>query len=175
MMRTVSKLWRSEGHGRLRSEHGQALVEFSLVLILFLTLIFGIFDSVRLLQSWMTVQHAAREGARYAITGQVLCAGYTSGDHRADCITQKSKVATTGIPGGGEDGSSVTVSFKYWDYPLYAGTGTANNPGTPCDAIEVQVAYTHQMTTPILKAILPGGVSLAGRQRMVNEPFGPCS
>jgi Flp pilus assembly protein TadG len=159
----------------LSRERGQALVEFSLVAILFFTLIFGIFDGVRLLQSWMTVQHAAREGARYAITGQVLCAGYESGNHREDCITKKSKTATTGIPGGGETGSSVSVSFKYWDYPAYAGTGTANSPGAPCDAVEVQVAYTHQMTTPIIKALIPGGVSLVGRQRMVNEPFGPCS
>jgi Flp pilus assembly protein TadG len=158
-------------------ERGQALVEFSLVSIVFFLLLFGIFDTVLLLQSWVTVQHAAREAARYAITGQVTCPGHTgSGDHRDACIVAKAKEGTTGLVGGGEDASDsvVSVSTIYWDYPNYSGNGTAG-AGEQCDTIEVTVHYRHHMATPLIKALIPGGVELTGKQRMTNEPFGTCS
>lgn len=160
-----------------KGERAQALVEFSLVSIVFFMLLFGIFDSILLLQSWVTVQHAAREAARYAVTGQINCTAYSgSGDHRDECIVSKAKAATTGLVGGGEDASDadVAVSFKSWDYPDYT-TETDNSSGDQCDSIEVSVHYRHQMVTPIIKALLPSGVELTGKQRMTNEPFGPCT
>ena len=71
-------------------------------------------------------------------------------------------------------GSNVTVTMKYWDYPNYSGSGTTGS-GVQCDAIEVRVAYTHRFAVPFFQLIAPSGVSIAGSQRMVNEPFGPCS
>jgi Flp pilus assembly protein TadG len=159
-----------------KGERAQALVEFSLVSIVFFLLLFGIFDSILLLQSWVTVQHAAREAARYAVTGQITCPGYTSaGDHRDACITEKAKEGTTGLVGGGEDASDdvVSVSTTYWSHPSYSGNGTPG-AGEQCDAVEVAVHYRHHMATPIIKALIPGGVELTGKQRMTNEPFGPC-
>lgn len=160
-----------------KGERAQALVEFSLVSIVFFLLLFGIFDSVLMLQSWVTVQHAAREAARYAITGQITCTGHTgSGDHRAVCIVEKAKDATTGLVGGGEGASDsiVAVTTTHWDYPSYSGSGTSG-AGDQCDAVEVTVRYRHNLATPLLRAIIPGGVELTGKQRMTNEPFGPCS
>jgi Flp pilus assembly protein TadG len=59
--------------GKLRRggvrERGQALVEFTLVVLVFLLFVFGILDTARLFESWSNVQHAAREGARYGVTG----------------------------------------------------------------------------------------------------------
>jgi Flp pilus assembly protein TadG len=155
-----------------RRERGQAIVEFAFVSIAFFFLVFGIIDFARLFQSWVTVQHAAREGARYAVTGQVACTGYS--DDRPACIIQKAKKATSGLNGGGISGTGITVSTKYWDYPAYAGSGTTG-AGSQCDAVEVEVAYTHTFVLPVLQVIAPSGVSIAGKQRMVNEPFGPCS
>ena len=160
--------------GRWRSERAQALVEFALISIVFFMLVFSIFDLARLFQSWVTVQHAARESARYAITGQVLCEGYTTGDHRDDCITQAAKTATTGVPDGGPGSTAVNVSTKYWDYPTYSGVGSSG-AGEPCDQVEVRVTYQHHFVTPIMAAIISSGVPLAGIQRMTNEPFGSCS
>ncbi len=171
----MPRLFRRSKRADGRSERGQALVEFSLVAILLFMFLFGIFDFVRLFQSWVTVQHAAREGARYAITGQVACTGITNS--RTGCIVQKAKTATLGLTGGGKDGTAVAVSYESWPYS----TGTwpdppvLNSAGVQCDAIEVKVNYTHQFVTPIIKAIVPAGVHVLGRQRMVNEPFGPCT
>jgi Flp pilus assembly protein TadG len=157
-----------------RGQQGQALVEFALISIVFFLFIFGIFDMTRLLQSWNAVQHSARESARYAITGQQVCSDYPSGNNRGNCIVAKAKRATTGIPGGGEDSDDVSVAYRYWDYPLFAGAGTTG-AGVACDQVEVAVTYRHRFATPLISAILPDGVEITGRQRMTNEPFGTCS
>ncbi|HEC24337.1 MAG TPA: DUF11 domain-containing protein, partial [Chloroflexi bacterium] len=48
----------------------QALVEFSLTILAFLLLFVLIIEVARILQAYITVQHAARMGARYATAGQ---------------------------------------------------------------------------------------------------------
>jgi Flp pilus assembly protein TadG len=160
-----------------KGERAQALVEFALVSIVFFLLLFGLFDTVLMLQSWVTVQHASREAARYAVTGQITCTGHmNAGDHRDVCIVQKAKEGTTGLDRGGPSASDtdVAVSTTYWDYPAYSGSGSSG-AGAQCDSVEVTVVYKYNMATPILQAIIPGGVTLTGKQRMTNEPFGPCT
>lgn len=166
--------------GVRRGEKGQVLVEFALVSLIFFMLVFAILDFARLFESWVAVQHASRAGARYAVTGQVICDGYT--DNRKACIVLKAKGGTTGLTGGGESGADVSVTCSSWQYPTYAdppatasGCSTAVSTGDQCDAIEVKVSYTHHFVTPILEGLLPSGVPLIGRQRMINEPFGPCT
>jgi Flp pilus assembly protein TadG len=58
---------RSRGHRRGR---GQALVEFALVIPLFLLLLVGLFDLGRAVFAYNTLTNAAREGARTAIVNQ---------------------------------------------------------------------------------------------------------
>jgi Flp pilus assembly protein TadG len=159
--------------GGRKKERGQVLVEFGIVAVVFFLFLFGIFDAARLFQSWITVQHAAREGARYGITGRSDCDGPT--DTRAACIEWTAKNATTGLNGGGELGADITVAYRAWDYSTYSGAGTVAQLGKPCDQIEVSVSYTHHFVTPLLQAIVPGGVAVTGSQRMTNEPFGACT
>jgi hypothetical protein len=49
---------------------GQSLVEFALILPILLLLILGIIEGARIIWAYITVQNAAREAARYAVTGQ---------------------------------------------------------------------------------------------------------
>lgn len=51
------------------SNRGQTLAEFAISLPILLLLLFGILEFGRLFQSWVTIQNAARQAARYAITG----------------------------------------------------------------------------------------------------------
>jgi Flp pilus assembly protein TadG len=51
----------------IRSERGQALVEFAFVLPVLLLLILGLFDVARAVEQENTLAFAAREGTRYAI------------------------------------------------------------------------------------------------------------
>jgi Flp pilus assembly protein TadG len=48
-------------------QRGSTIVEFSLVLIVFLIFLLGIFDFSRLLYTWSVTNEATRAGARYAV------------------------------------------------------------------------------------------------------------
>jgi hypothetical protein len=177
---------------RLRTarETGQSLVEFAVVVTAFLLFIMGILDCARLFESWTAVQHASREGARFAITGRATCTvnGTVYSVSREDCIVKTVKNSTTGMLGGGPNGSSVSIECQSWNYSS-GGYTARNDPtsncgndssgnksaGDQCDAVEVKVTYTHKFISPYLSALVPGGVPVVGRQRMINEPFGPCS
>jgi Flp pilus assembly protein TadG len=172
---------------KTRGERGQVLVEFTLVVVVFLLFIFGILDCARHFQSWSAVQHSAREGARYGITGRTTCTfGVTTYSTRTECIERSAKNATTGMLNGGVNGSGVAVACQSWTYISgYAnasgsgacqGTtaGSAGYIGGQCDAEEVKVTYSHKFITPLLQFAAPSGIDLVGRQRMINEPFGPC-
>ena len=47
-------------------QRGASVLEFALVLLLFLTFLLGLLDFSRLLYTWHAAQEAARAGARYA-------------------------------------------------------------------------------------------------------------
>ncbi len=56
----------------LKSEEGSEIVEFGLVIIPLLAFIFLILDIAWVLFAQSTLQHAAREGVRFAVTSQTL-------------------------------------------------------------------------------------------------------
>ncbi|HEU0072565.1 MAG TPA: TadE family protein [Dehalococcoidia bacterium] len=161
-------------------ERGQALVEFGIVAVAFLFLSFGVFDLARLFQSWVTVQHASREAARYAITGRATCDGSSGRDN---CIVWVAKDATDSLSRGGADGGApdLEVETKAWDYDCDS-SGDCDWPdpavdpatGKECDQIEVTVRYKHKFTLPVLSAMAPNGVEVVGRQRMTMEPYDSC-
>lgn len=160
--------------GKHRGERAQTTVEFALVSVVFFLIIFGIIDTARLLQSWVSLQHATREGARYAITGRIDCSGSTG---RAPCIVWTTKYGTIGLAGGGPNASDsvVAVTTKAADFDGSTwGAWQNNKVGKGCDQVEVKVTYTHKFITPMVQALLPGGVPLTGSQIMTNEPFDSC-
>ncbi|HIQ01886.1 MAG TPA: hypothetical protein EYH30_07120, partial [Anaerolineales bacterium] len=55
---------------RRKGRLGQTLVEFALILPVLLLLLFGIIEFGAAFHAWLTLEHAAREAARYAATGQ---------------------------------------------------------------------------------------------------------
>ena len=57
----------SEQHNRgLRGQRGSAIVEFTLVALMFFALVFGLVEFGRALFAYSTIASAAREGVRYA-------------------------------------------------------------------------------------------------------------
>lgn len=50
-----------------RDSGGQSLIEFALILPVFLTIVLGMFDAARAVWQVNTLAYAAREGSRYAI------------------------------------------------------------------------------------------------------------
>lgn len=56
--------------GRSRRQRGASVVEFAIVAPLLFFLLFGMIDLCVLFWVNLTMQHAVREGARYAVTGR---------------------------------------------------------------------------------------------------------
>ena len=66
-----------------RAQYGAVVIEFALVLLMFLAFLFGIIEASRMLYAWNAATQAARVGARYA----VVCADGT--DTYKDAVLQR--------------------------------------------------------------------------------------
>lgn len=150
---------------RRQGERGQTLVEFALIAPLFFMMIFGIMEGATMFHTWEAVQHSAELGSRYAVTGRDSCP--SGGAGRLGCITSEARVGISHLP----NGPSSTVSVRSWDYPTYAGPN--GDAGKACDAVEVRVDYAYPMRFPIVQAVI-SNITLTGRSRVLNEPFGKC-
>jgi hypothetical protein len=152
-----------------RRERGQALAEFALLAPLLVVLVFGIVDVARAYNAWVTVQGAAREGARYGVTGRSDCD--MASPSRLACIQDTAREHTRPLSTNDAD---VAVTVRSWGYPEYGGSAAEGDPGDQCDQLEVEVSFEFEPATPIISTFA-NGVTMTARERMVNEPFGPCA
>ena len=107
---------------RLRdTEAGQTLVEFTLVLPLFLCLLFAMVDFGRGFYGWLVVTNAAREGARSAAvqspaaTVDAAVWGSFCNPYPGNCALDNTKVAISksGVQGARGTTTSVTVTYTF--------------------------------------------------------------
>ncbi len=111
---------------KANGERGQSLVEFCLIIPIFLLLVFAIVDFGMGLYSWITVTNAAREGARLATVG---------GNH--DAI--EARVRDTA---GNLDNENLTVDIEN----CVSGCATTGDPG---ESVSVTVDYEYHLITPL--------------------------
>ena len=100
-----------------KGEKGQAIVEFALLVPIFLLLVFTIVDFGMGFYSWITVTNAAREGARL---GAVLATEQQIEDRVYESVSlpdEATKMIVTVTNAEGVPGESVTVKVDY-DYDL---------------------------------------------------------
>ncbi|NJN95911.1 MAG: hypothetical protein HC875_18285 [Anaerolineales bacterium] len=74
-----------------KQEKAQGLVEFALILPVLLLLLLGIIEGARVIWSYITVQTAVREAARYAISGKP----YASDNYSTACLTPQGDTNAT--------------------------------------------------------------------------------
>jgi Flp pilus assembly protein TadG len=105
---------------REKGEKGQAIVEFALLVPIFLILLFAIVDFGMGFYSWITVTNSAREGARLgavqATEQQIIDRVHDA----SDLINEDTKMivtVTNSADTGGQPGESVVVQVDY-DYDL---------------------------------------------------------
>lgn len=158
----------SEPPHNKQDEKGQALVEFAFVGLAFLLVIFAIIEGGRLFESWVTVQHASREAARWGVTGQDTCPEATN--DRIACIEARAFEALGTL----KDPGTAQITVANYEFPDYLDPATLNDAGGACDLLEVRIEYDHQVVVPLIDAITGSTISLSTDQRMVNEPFGAC-
>lgn len=110
-----------------RAERGQALLEFALVAPLVLFFLLAIVDFGIAIDRHIVLDHAAREGARYAsVGGHALSNGGTAAtcaQIKAEAVAQAQEVVSAGAVGvtydevngapGIQPGDNVTVTLDY--------------------------------------------------------------
>lgn len=106
-----------------RNERGQALVEFSLVSIVFFLLVFGMVDVGRAVWNYNTLAHATREGARYAIVHGSASADPSGpgGDYYIAPNTDTRVTQQVETFGGGLNPSQLTVETEWPDGSNFSG------------------------------------------------------
>ncbi|MEZ4589962.1 MAG: pilus assembly protein [Chloroflexota bacterium] len=173
---------------RFNDSPGQALVEFALIITVLLMMIFLIIESARILWAWNTVQNAAREGARYAITGQSeapLCPvdfglpKFVSGDRdvcddlRVASVIERAHTALSGLPLN-ED-STIFEDDQYYNIEVWgvdqSGQLQYDFAGIPSNPVVVRVTYRVPIITPFFVPILPS-IPVVGQETLNNETFG---
>ncbi len=100
-----------------KSIRGQSMVEFALLLPVFLMLVMGVIDIARAYSVLQVVTNAAREGARVAIipttapaTVTATVNAYLAAGGQAGCATAGANLGTAGAAGAN---TTVTVSCNF--------------------------------------------------------------
>ena len=139
-----------------KADSGQSLVEFALVLPLLLLVFMGISEFGRFYYTRLTLQHAVREAARYAITGQQMADPETG-----EPIGRVSSIAQV-----------VLENARTLDVDLDGFSVSPADGGGPEDIVRVRVTFNYDFRMPLIKELLPEhGVSLSYETAMRNEPF----
>jgi len=124
------------------NKRGQSMVEFVLVLPVFLILLLGMIEFGLIFNAYITINNAAREGAR---VGSV---GGTDGEIEA----------MVNDVGSNLELANLSVAIQ-------PGQGIRSRG----DALEVVVTYQYDMITPFISNLLGGNVNLEGRTVMRVE------
>lgn len=144
---------------------GQALVEFALVIPVFLLLLFGIIDLGRYVYTANGLNQAAREAARIgSVSLRPECAG-----NRDSCIRQVARSRVPGIVGtitfpAAANGEAVTAG-RYGCFRLGSGGGTPTNVGVDScrsgDLLRVRLENQFSLATPLIAQFI-GNLTIGG-------------
>ena len=112
----------------MKSEKGQSLVEFALILPFLILLLFGIVDFARAFHAYLTLDHTGREVARLMSIGS-----------EADVIDQKITSTTIGL-----DTSNNKLKIEYPNGKTNLASGTE---------AKVILTYTFSFITPLVSVL----------------------
>jgi hypothetical protein len=147
-------------HGR-----GQSLVEFALILPIFLMLLFGLFDLGRAVYAWSTINNAAREAGRQLIVDQtyVMSSGQPIYTHARTVAIQHSVALNI-------QNNQVVIDFRDPDTLETPDTCEIPDPSAirlGCIAV-VEIHYTFTPATPVIGQLI-GSFTLNGESRFPVE------
>jgi Flp pilus assembly protein TadG len=121
-----------------KRERAQSLVEFCLIIPVFLILVFGVIDFGMGLRAYITVAQATREGARFAAIGNPAGTFVSGGSGECNGSTTTTTVGRVCSTLGGLPLTNIsTVGVTY---------PSGNSPGNP---VHVAVSYSYKYITPL--------------------------
>lgn len=155
-------------------EQGESIVEYALVVILFLTLIFGIVGFGHALYTYQFVNHAAKEATRWAAVNGSTCSNDSSCNgvwpmfHNTPADEQSVKDLVTHLVPPGIDSTKVTtIACGVLNGTLGNAKGTpappacqdavpsfctAATPNVPGCSVKVQVSYNFNFIVPFIRS-----------------------
>lgn len=154
-------------------EEGAATVEFAFVAPIFFLLLFAIIDLGILFWVNLTMQHAVREGARFAVTGQTCVFGSPpTPQQRYMCVIKGMRDSSIGLYD--EINPTITITINngtpttYSDPNLY----TPGMFGNKDDIVAFQLNCNWPILTPLIKPYFSGAqYSFSVAATMRNEAF----
>lgn len=125
-------------------ERGSNLVEYGIVLVLFLTMLFGVIDFGRAMYAYHFVSGAAREATRYAMVRGSSCPATECPSGPASTTDIQNYVMN--VPAG-IDATQLTVTPTWNPGGSVTCNGIPNSPGC---VVEVQVSYNFSFLLPFM-------------------------
>jgi hypothetical protein len=152
------------------SETASALVEFSLVLLPLFALLLLTVDLAWSIFAKATLQYAAREGVRFAVTGQILSGNSCLGTSVQQIVAENS----FGFVPTNKAGSYVTVSY-YSPTSLSQITGAGGPAGGNVVQVSINGVMVHSMG-PLWHGGSPISLAAVSSDVMESPPNGvpPC-
>lgn len=139
-----------------RADSGQSLVEFALVLPMILVVFFGIFELGRFYHTRLTLQHAVREAARFAVTGNTR-----TDSESGEPMTRANSIVQV-----------ILDNARRLDVDVDAITLDPADGGGPEDIVRVSVDVEYEFSMPLFKDFVRDHrVNLSYMTAMRNEPF----
>ncbi len=187
---------RKYGNRNERSKRGQSLVEFALALPILLFILLGILEVAMWFHSYLAVQYASREAARFAVTGNPpmfisdgpgSCEELRqpgSGDPyslpadyeqcRVDYIKNVGvNLANLGVLADSNQGDITKARYLgvfVRGAPAFGESAQDDHPGVARDRVEVRVVYNHPIINPFFSTLLPT-IRVVGTTELINEPW----
>ena len=131
----------------------QAMVEFALVAPLFFLLLFGIIEAGRFIFYYETLNHATREGARFAIVNGANTLGCPSGpaapggsscDAPGNNVVTRVRQAAVGLPPSG-----ISVDRCWW-YTVCDFVTHGDGDNARGATVTVTASYTYSSLIPLV-------------------------
>jgi Flp pilus assembly protein TadG len=129
-------------------QHGSVMVEFALTGMIYFTMLFAAMDYAYLFFGNLSMQHAVREGARYAVTGQSGLDPNPTGTAQDRCDAAIALIKDQSM--GFYDIVQPVVTFQTVNDDGSLSTVPANSCAAANDIVVIRVACSLKALTPFL-------------------------
>lgn len=152
----------------LHRQKGNAIIEFALGATLFITLMVTICELGLMFWATLSMQHAVREGARYAVTGLTDMDPSPTNPTRYNAVMAKIKEQSLGL----YDTLSPTVQVNTISSSGVLQPVSGQSFGNPGEIVVITIDCHWPFVTPFLKPFFTGGrYDFSVSATMRNEMF----
>lgn len=140
-------------------ERGGTLVEFALLFILLMTILFGIMSFSHALYAYHFVSHAAKSASRWAAVNGSTCSddgscNGTDGMSNGPATGTSVQTYVQSLVPPGIIAANVTATTS-WPVQANSPTACAATQNYPGCTVEIEVSYPFQFDFPLIDAIVP--------------------